>query len=165
MVDQQQNPYAPPKARVEDIPDDRASAVLATRWARLGGALIDVVVLVATVLPLMYLLGWVETEPSLAEAMRSALLGFLFFVAFNGLLLARHGQTIGKWLVGTRIVRTDGSKASLSRLLGLRYGVGYLIGAIPLVGAIYGFVDSVLIFRKSRKCLHDNIADTLVINK
>ena len=30
--------------------------------------------------------------------------GFTVFTAMNGYLLATRGQTVGKWLVGTRIV-------------------------------------------------------------
>jgi uncharacterized RDD family membrane protein YckC len=28
---------------------------------------------------------------------------------------------------------------------------------------LYGLIDSLLIFRESRRCLHDNIADTIVV--
>jgi len=34
---------------------------------------------------------------------------------------------------------------------------------IPLFGQIDAIVNSLLIFRESRKCLHDNIADTIVV--
>ena len=48
-------------------------------------------------------------------------------------------------------------------LLGLRYGVGMLMNVSAGLSMIYGLVDSLLIFRESRKCLHDSIADTRVI--
>jgi len=34
---------------------------------------------------------------------------------------------------------------------------------VPGIGQIYSIVDALLIFRQSRKCLHDNIADTIVV--
>ena len=34
---------------------------------------------------------------------------------------------------------------------------------VPIVGAFYALVDCLLIFRESRRCLHDNIADTIVV--
>jgi len=60
-------------------------------------------------------------------------------------------------------VRTDGSQASWQRLLGLRYGVQAALQALPAAGMIFGLVDSLWIFGKERRCLHDLIADTIVI--
>jgi len=39
-----------------------------------------------------------------------------------------------------------------------------LIGAIPFLGRLVQFIDPLLIFRDSRRCLHDEIADTTVVN-
>lgn len=159
------NPYAPPQAPVADVPDPSGPWVLAGRGARLGAVLIDTALLMAVVLTPLYLLGWVEHEPGVLETVRNGLFGLVGFVLINGVLLARHGQTMGKRLVGLRIVRSDGSVATLGRLLGLRYGVGMVVGMVPALGALYSLVDSLLIFRASRQCLHDTIADTIVINK
>ena len=74
-----------------------------------------------------------------------------------------RGQTVGKMLFKLRIVRTDGSQPDAWRLLGLRYGVGMLTNLNPIVAMVYGLLDCLLIFRESRKCLHDSIADTQVI--
>jgi hypothetical protein len=49
------------------------------------------------------------------------------------------------------------------RLLGLRYGVGYLMNLNLVATCIYSLVDALLVFRESRQCLHDTIADTRVI--
>ena len=38
-----------------------------------------------------------------------------------------------------------------------------MIALVPLVGWMYGLLDVLMIFRDSRKCLHDNIADTIVV--
>jgi len=49
----------------------------------------------------------------------------------HGYLLATRGQTLGKWLVGTRIVRADNDEVpTLARTLGLRYGT--LALALPV---------------------------------
>jgi uncharacterized RDD family membrane protein YckC len=79
-------------------------------------------------------------------------------------LLVRHGQTVGKRVLGMRILRSDGTRCSPGRIIGLRYGVGFLLTVIPVVGSLYALLDALLIFRGSRKCLHDNIADTIVVN-
>jgi uncharacterized RDD family membrane protein YckC len=75
------------------------------------------------------------------------------------LFVARNGQTIGKKLLGIKVVRSDGSKASLGRIFWLRNVVNTVLGFIPL----YGIVDLLLIFGEARQCVHDKIADTIVI--
>ena len=60
-------------------------------------------------------------------------------------------------------MRSDGSQASFARIVGLRYFTTSVLAPIPVVGSIYGLVDVLLIFRDSRRCLHDNIADTIVV--
>ena len=85
------------------------------------------------------------------------------FLLIQAWPLVTRGQTIGKLLFKLRIVRTDGSKVDPLRMLGLRYGVGALTGVVSGVSMIYGIIDGLLIFRESRQCLHDTIADTKVI--
>jgi len=162
MTDSSDTRFAPPEAHVEDVaPSDGVE--LGSRGARFGAALIDGLILGA--------IGWGLTrvpgfafmgEPAPVRFM-APLVGYVCFLVVQGWLLVKSGQTIGKRLVGLRIVREDGSPADAWRLLGLRYGSGMLVNVIMWVGAIYGLVDALLIFRESRKCLHDNIADTKVI--
>jgi uncharacterized RDD family membrane protein YckC len=162
------NRYAPPSAHVEDVAAASDRPVLAGRWARLGGAIIDgllaigVFWLIQRFTPMGALVSsgaWSAWSALAAQA----LIGLLLFAVMHGWLLARHGQTIGKRIVGTRIVRSNGERASLARLLGLRYYIGGVVQLIPVAGAIYALVDMLLIFRESRQCLHDNIADTIVV--
>jgi uncharacterized RDD family membrane protein YckC len=57
-----------------------------------------------------------------------------------------------------------GRPAPLGRLLALRYGVGYLVAALNIfVLMAYSLIDSLMIFRGDRRCLHDLIADTIVV--
>jgi uncharacterized RDD family membrane protein YckC len=88
-----------------------------------------------------------------------ALLGFVAWVWLTILFVSRNGQSIAKKLLGIKVVRSDGSKASLGRIFLLRNVVNTLLGIIPL----YGFVDALLIFGEARQCVHDKIADTIVI--
>jgi uncharacterized RDD family membrane protein YckC len=67
-------------------------------------------------------------------------------------------------LLGIKIVHTDGSKIPLARILGLRWLPIAVLGFLPyFVGQIIPVIDVLFIFRESRKCLHDEIADTIVI--
>jgi len=79
-------------------------------------------------------------------------------------LVATNGQSIGKRLVGIKVVRTDGSRASFARIFLLRNVVNGLPNFLPYLGWLYQLViDPVFIFQDSRRCLHDMIADTIVV--
>ena len=39
----------------------------------------------------------------------------------------------------------------------------WAISIIPVIGSLVGLIDALLIFRDNRRCLHDNIADTMVV--
>ncbi len=78
-------------------------------------------------------------------------------------LLCKHGQSLGKRWMRVRIVRTDGSPVGFVHAILLRSFVIQLIGCIPVVGGLVGLVDPLLIFREDRRCLHDLIADTIVV--
>ena len=165
--------YAPPGANVADVADPQA-VVLATRWRRLFGVFLDGVVMMIPGMLLGLLLGavgsaWIgdQLKPDPGHPFQprvfTTLLGAALFVLINGFLLVDRGQTVGKVALGMRIVRRDGSRVSALRILGLRYGVGFVFGMIPVAHVLYPLADCLLIFRSSRRCLHDEIADTIVV--
>ena len=79
-------------------------------------------------------------------------------------MLSMRGQTIGKRLLGIRIVRFgDGSNPGFVRAWLLRSLVVGLIGTLPMVGNVFMIVNYAFIFRADRRCLHDLIADTKVV--
>ncbi|MBO9685590.1 RDD family protein [Roseateles chitosanitabidus] len=163
--------FAPPQAPVEDLVDPNApEGNLAGRGIRLVSAIVDALIVFAII--------WVagKVVPALTAMLQPAadggfgsfrllpaLIGFLLFALVQGWTLVARGQTLGKIIFGLRIVRSDGSKVDAGRLLGLRYGIGSLAAINPGLSMVYGLLDSLLIFRESRKCLHDTIADTKVI--
>jgi len=165
MNDSSSNPFAPPRAEVADIAAASGVPALAGRGARFFAALVDGVLqgvvfgAVAFVVP-GSLLGFGNSIGSLFVVL---LISLAIFLLTQGWLLVQRGQTIGKALLGLRIVRPDGAKVTPLRVLGLRYGVGFVIAVIPLVGGVYSLIDILLIFRESRRCLHDQIADTIVV--
>jgi uncharacterized RDD family membrane protein YckC len=86
--------------------------------------------------------------------------GFIAWAWITTLLVARYGQTMAKRLLDIRVVRSDGSKASLGRIFWLRNFVGIgLLSVIPL----YSLIDPLFIFGERRKCIHDLVADTIVV--
>lgn len=159
------NPYAAPAAGVVDARDDEAF-VKSSRGVRLGATLLDGAFVAAPAMVLAILVPGLSRGP-VAAAVGALLvvvvvLGFIAFVVVQVVLLHRRGQTIGKRLAGIRIVRADGSRAGLGRLLGLRSFVPGLIGAIPLVGPLFGLANPLV--GQEKRCLHDLIADTIVVD-
>lgn len=87
------------------------------------------------------------------------------FIVYQFTLIARYGQTMGKRIMKIRVVRTGtDEKCGLGRYFWLRGVVTGLLGAIPFVGWIVSLADPLMIFRQDRRCLHDHIADTEVVN-
>jgi uncharacterized RDD family membrane protein YckC len=173
----ERNRYAPPQAEVRDAPAaPPTKGTLATITLRLAGAIVDSVTSAVFVVPFLMLAGDWTTAISGELSYGTISLGsFASFAAMQGFLLATRGQTVGKWLVGTRIVRADNDEVpTLARTLGLRYGtlalglpstlLGFVwAGAIPYPLIVFGLIDIALICRRDRRCLHDLIAGTKVV--
>ena len=165
------NPYAPPQAGVDDIPEPQAFAVPADRGTRLGAAILDSVLFVLAVyLPLMvtvFSAARIEAAPEEADQFERmavggavvALTGLVIWAWFTLKFMARHSQSIAKRWLQIKVVRADGSRVSLGRLILLRNVVVWLLSMIPL----FSIVDALFIFGDARQCLHDKIADTIVV--
>jgi uncharacterized RDD family membrane protein YckC len=166
----QANPYAPPRAEVRDSGDDDTGAELAGRGERLGAAILDT--LIGGVLIALPLFAGMDFDTLAAGDFEGAIgsvggilagIGFLVLIAVTIYLVHKNGQTLGKKIVGIKVVRSDHSRASLGRIFWLRNVVNSIPGAIPYIGNFYGLVDHLLIFGEARQCLHDKIADTVVV--
>ncbi len=165
------SPITPPTAG--DVAAAGETAPPASREARLGGAILDSLVALACIGPGLVLIGIAggftegdEVEnPALFFAGGLWLLAaFAVLVVVQCYLLTKHGQTIGKRLMKTRIVAVDdGTNPGFVRTVLLRTVVNGVFGAIPFAGSIYSLVDVLFIFREDRRCLHDLIAGTKVV--
>ncbi len=179
-----QNRFAPPHAEVEDHDDTQAEMVGASRGARFAAMLIDGLapmiviggILAAVAIP-AYQRYKQQRVPGIAPpplgtgggnhvleliAIVGGLATLAFFI-YSAVLVYRYGQTFGKRVMGIRVVRTDGSRVAFSRFIFLRWLPTAILGVLPLVRYVVVLVDSLLIFRDSRQCLHDNFADTRVV--
>jgi uncharacterized RDD family membrane protein YckC len=165
------NPYAAPQADMSHDNDIEENE-LASRWQRVGAAIIDGLIAMCWAVPLSFALGTISyqkrgIQPPYSLTLLSIVLGFIIFVIVHGYFLKTNGQTIGKKLVGIRIVALDGNLATLGKLLGLRYLLIQLIFLIPGAGAMLGgllsVVDCLFVFRSDRRCVHDLIAGTRVV--
>ncbi|HEY3517394.1 MAG TPA: RDD family protein [Gammaproteobacteria bacterium] len=161
------NPYAPQRDAGRDLlPEEQE---LAGRGSRLLAWFLDGVIASLMVwVPALIVAAatGVFTQPSdrfafglLTLPLFLAALGFIAWAWITLLLVARYGQTMAKRLLEIRVVRSDGSDASLGRIFWLRNVVNGLLAVIPL----YGLVDLLFIFGERRQTIHDLIADTIVV--
>ena len=165
------NPYAPPQAFVEDVVDPFAGIQLADRGTRFGAALLDGLIFGFMVyLPFMFSV--FLNGPASAAPGQSGLfgspgwigltvtgIGFIVWMFFTVKFLGENGQSIGKKACKIKLLRTDGSEVSISRVVIGRNVINGILGIIPL----YGLIDVLFIFGNARRCVHDYIADTIVI--
>lgn len=145
------------------------TTIMASRGKRLGGALLDGSFMAIIMVPIMMYTG--ASQQSLRGESTSFLqhfgyvfLGWLIFLALHGYLLETRGQTIGKLIVGTQIVDRDGNIPKFMNLLILRYLVMGWIGIIPIIGGLLAITNILFIFRKDRRCIHDHLAQTWVVD-
>lgn len=166
----QPNPYAPPQADVGDASDHDTQAELAGRGERLGAAILDGVIAGVLIgVPLFVGMDWNAAAAQNWAAAFSGIgaslagIGFVVWVGLTAYFVYKNGQTIAKKIVGIKVVRSDRSRASVARIFWLRNFVNGIPGAIPYLGNVYALVDALFIFSESRQCIHDKIADTIVV--
>lgn len=163
------NPYAPPQAEILSATDS-SQAPLASPWKRLGAAIVDGLIIGAVSVPVMWLTGYFSRAKQMAMEGRSwtpevllwAVFGLGLMIAINWNHLAR-GQTIGKGLLQLRIVRKNGSPAERNHIILKRLLPVQIASQVPIIGSLAVLVDALCIFRGQRNTLHDDIADTKVI--
>jgi uncharacterized RDD family membrane protein YckC len=91
-----------------------------------------------------------------------AVLGIVIFVVINGKFLVQNGQTVGKKILGIKITDLTQQNPTTSALF-KRYGLYLGLGQIPFIGAFFSIINVLFIFSKSKRCLHDLAAKTIVI--
>jgi len=141
----------------------------AERSTRLKAATVDELLFTATVLPACIdAVMHADTFPPAVSAflgIGSGISGvaLIVWLVITLRLMHRNGQSIGKRMYRIKVVRKDGSPASLARLFWLRNVVSLLPTLLAEVGIVYELIDALMIYGESRRCLHDRIADTIVI--
>jgi len=165
------NPYAPPQAVVADVVDPRIENAPAERGTRLAATILDSLIFGAMVgapIGIGFVVGGMtgtgpDARPNFNAAMLTGLgigaIGFIPWCWLTIVFVLRNGQSIAKKLLHIKVVRSDGSPISLGRIFWLRNVANVALRIIPF----YGLVDVLFIFGEQRQCLHDKIADTIVV--
>lgn len=157
------NPYAAPVSRVEDFSTHVLQ--LATRASRLVAYLLDVFsfaflgIVAAISIPALSKTG------ADAENVAIAIVGIamIAIAIVHTVFLHKYGQTIGKRLLGIKVVQTNGMRCELWRFFFLRALPVGILSNIPVIGMFIGLADSLMIFGQEQRCLHDLTANTVVI--
>jgi uncharacterized RDD family membrane protein YckC len=90
--------------------------------------------------------------------------GLLGVCAWHLIGIHRTGQSIGKRLLKIQVVRVDGRRAGAPRVALLRNVAPAIIGQVPVVGWLVGIVNVFMLFGEERRCVHDYIAGTVVVD-
>lgn len=175
------NPYAAPKTSPEipSEPDPLFQIVLASRWLRLGATLIDGVILIALIfaiaIPLAFFGFDMESSSStdlfepfsglgnnfISELIDIAL-GVIIYLAVNGYFMVKSGQTIGKKALGIQVVSRQTHQLLVpGMIIGMRFVLTTLLSYVP----IFPLIDALFIFSAEKRCVHDHMAGSIVINR
>lgn len=166
----EQNPYRGPDAAVAEF---SSGDELAGRGARLGAWIIDFIILVIVMMPIYYFGGYFKMvmdaaatgqQPGMGTTVLWSIIGLVVFAVVQFFPLNASGQTWGKKILKIRIVDLQGLKPDMTKLLGMRYLLVYVISSIPFIGLIIYLVNVLMIFRNDRRCGHDLIAGTRVVH-
>ena len=154
-----------------DIVDDTTVVEdenLASRWKRLFASLIDMIFMILGIISFVYFTGGLENaskgiEPTFLYSAATSLAGTLVFIVLNTKLLLTNGQTIGKKVLKIKIVDLNNAFPS-KKNLAIHYlaylGFPYLPGLMGLISV----VDVLSVFRKDKRCLHNLLAETKVVD-
>jgi uncharacterized RDD family membrane protein YckC len=170
------NPYASPMG-ISPGPSPFAPAagmpMLAGRLERFVAQIVDGLLNLAAALPglVLLMIGAINTGPDEEPGplffigLAIAAAGSLALNIYQWILISKSGQSIGKRLMRVRIVKLD-SHLPPGFVYGvlLRLWVNGLLSGLPCgIGLVYTLVDLLFIFREDRRCVHDHLAQTVVI--
>ncbi len=179
-----ESPYAAPASEIPPAPNP-AAGELATPVIRLVAVIIDGLILLPVHLILTKLFyptpdiaamqaaamrGDYQAMASMASMtgpgfVTQLLVGLLTVAALVGInwKFLPQGQTIGKKLMKIQIRSRDGSLIPVKDLITKRILPFYCAGAIPKIGPLLVIVDALCIFRPDRNTLHDDLAESKVV--
>lgn len=176
----EENPYTAPQTDPEGTPNV-GGAPGPHNYASLGerflGKLIDGLIMIPVQIVLVLILATVFAQNAAAGGVvafaggfgiiGTIVLGLLImvcYIAIQWTFWKASSQSIGKKVMKTQVVNLDGTPASVETIAFNRYALITVITLIPFfIGSIIGLVGILLIFRKDRNCLHDDLAKTRVI--
>ncbi len=159
-----QQPVRPPPA----LPGE-----LAGWWSRVGATLLDALILTVAVVVLVLVIVLAFAVNDVLGIVAAVVIGLAIvalYIGYGGYFMARggerNGQTLGKQIVGIRVVRDNGQPFDIGKGILREFVVKNL-----LFGAVGGFFFSIPtlldylwpLWDDSNRCLHDMIVTTHVV--
>ena len=138
---------------------ERADLVLASLSKRALGRLLDSVLVVAIAAAVGF---WTAPQDDLDGV--PLVFSVLITVVLQGMLIATRAQSFGKIMMGTMIVDNDGIPVGLIRGVLLREVPLAFLRQLTFPLRLFNILDALYIFRDERRCLHDYLAGTRVID-
>ncbi len=158
-------PNLNPEGGLYNEPVQVTEAMLASPLQRLGARLVDGA-MCSIIMALVFFFAGVSLLASAfnpSGALSTIAIGYLAYIGVNIYFLCTAGQTIGKKLMGVRIARLDGRKASFWAVIFIRMLAFFILTIIPFIGWAIALIDICFIFRSDRRMLHDLLAGTVVL--
>ncbi|OAM34780.1 hypothetical protein A7Q01_09035 [Eikenella sp. NML96-A-049] len=165
-------------AVLEDEPfdEDGINVELAAPWRRIAAAALNLLMLLLFTIGVGFIVGLVGSLFG-SNFGNPVLIGYgamLAYVIGQAMLMANSGQSLGKRIMGIRVISEDGSEPSLVQYLLLREAVillplAILLKFIPLIGGMLSLVVAaaciLMMFMEdgNRRTGQDMLAKTLVI--
>ena len=143
--------------------------VLSSRVDRLLATIVDAVVGLVVGIPLSLYTGLYDAifngQPLSGKVyLEIPLAEWVWFFLVNWYWLKKYGQTVGKRLLGIRISDFQTEAVPPFWRLLVRITVVPMAALFGTVGNAFALVDVLFIFGKNRRCIHDLIASTRVVD-
>jgi uncharacterized RDD family membrane protein YckC len=137
----------------------RGRRLMAATVDGLAGMLLAIPGIILMILPLFA--GGEDPDP---KGILLIGLTMIVFTIAQAVLITKRGQSVGKIALGIRIARSqDGSNPGFLRGFLIRSLIPQFIYQVPLLGLLFLLADMGFIFSSERRCIHDLMADTVVV--
>ncbi len=159
--------------------DNEMEVDLAEPWRRVVAFVLNVVLLFVFSIGIGFILGMAGSilDRNLTEGWNSMLVGLIVILVYSigqSMMLLSTGQSLGKRIMGIRVISEDGEPIGLMRGVLLREWVVFLVlqivlGLLPVVGALLALIllaaSIIMMFmdEEGRRTPQDWLAKTLVI--
>jgi uncharacterized RDD family membrane protein YckC len=131
---------------------------------RVAAFLIDQIMLFAVVIGIGLAAGVRRGEADDGAVLAISLLGVVVAVAYHAIGVARFGRTLGKHLLGLRVVSTPQGAPVTMSYAALRALVPSAAVLLPVIGNFAGLAVYLwAVFDPARQGLHDKLAGTMVV--
>ncbi|WBB59090.1 RDD family protein [Streptomyces sp. WMMC500] len=157
------SPYGAPDPRLAGMPP------LGGLGRRLLARIIDALIVYIPVSLFLTLIGQIDDfadTDNTGSQYGWGLFGILVYLVYEGLMLTRSGQTVGKKLMGIRVGMLENGAVPAGNPGWIRAAVYSLPGLVPCIGTLFWLYNvlSCTWDRPYRQCVHDKAARTVVVS-